>query len=674
MTRQELATGTSRSESFRPDIQGLRAVAVVLVVLYHAGLPYIPGGYVGVDVFFVISGYLITGHLAKSLVETGTIRFGDFYARRARRILPAAFTVLAATILASVVFASPFRIGSILRDGMATALYVPNLYFAAQRTDYLADAAPSPFQHYWSLGVEEQFYLLWPVLLWLLFTLVRRHHSRRVGAVVVVVVLSFGACLLVAPISQPWAFFSLPTRAWELGIGALVALISNQTERVPSAIGSGAAWIGGAAIVWSAFAFDAETQYPGATTAIPVLGAALFIAGGSAGRFGPAKALAWTPIQCLGKISYSLYLVHWPLLVLANARSDVGLPLAMRLTLVAVAVPVAWLLFRFVETPLRYSSHQRQRHPRSILWTAAAISTAMAATFLFAGPAVATLPTASDKIAANSALQTDPKGTGYVPSNLEPTLRSAIGDTGVLYTDGCQQTISSSKLVVCRFGDIHSKFRMVLFGDSHAGRWFPAIKAVAESEHIRLETYTKSACKSEDVDRRWPGPAGSTCAQWRQEAIAALNKNPPNLIVLINHLGLSTASDTSSETAEWETGIEHSIDRLPPASQILTIADTPEFDSAPAACLSTHLGDASACAGPLGQVLNAQIAAAQSAVAARTGAAYLDLNSYFCNAQKCPAIIGSTLVYADEHHLTATFTRRLAGPLDAALKRYLPSP
>lgn len=210
---------------FRTDVQGLRAIAVGLVLLYHAGVPLITGGYVGVDVFFVISGFLISTHLLESLDRDGRIRFADFYARRIRRILPASLVVAALTALAAVVFYPPLGLERVLRDAFATILYVPNVWFAIQNTDYLADHSPSPFQHYWSLGVEEQFYLFWPLLLVFLVLLVRRRRAFVIGGIAVIAAVSMISGIVLTPIDQPSAFFLLPTRAWELLIGALVAAI-----------------------------------------------------------------------------------------------------------------------------------------------------------------------------------------------------------------------------------------------------------------------------------------------------------------------------------------------------------------------------------------------------------------------------------------------------------------
>jgi peptidoglycan/LPS O-acetylase OafA/YrhL len=295
---------------FRADVEGLRAVAVLAVVVYHAGLSQVGGGFVGVDVFYVLSGFLITGLLWEELQTTGRVRMGAFYGRRARRLLPAAVLVLMVTAAASWVWLSPLQARGATRDAAAAALYVANYRFALQRTDYLADASPSPLQHYWSLGVEEQFYLLWPLLLLVVFLAGQRLRPRSAAGPVAALALagagSLALSLRLTARSAPWAFFSLPTRAWELAAGGLIALSASTLRRLPGVAAATLGWLGLEAIAWSMTRFTAATPFPGIAALLPVGGtAAVLAAGCAAPRLGPGRVLGWWHLQAAGKLSYS---------------------------------------------------------------------------------------------------------------------------------------------------------------------------------------------------------------------------------------------------------------------------------------------------------------------------------------------------------------------------------
>ncbi|MCU1619008.1 MAG: acyltransferase, partial [Modestobacter sp.] len=259
----------STARGFRPDIEGLRAVAVLAVVLFHAGVPGLDGGFVGVDVFFVVSGFLITGLLWRELAGTGTVRLTRFYGARARRLLPAATLVLVATVVAAVLLLPPLRARAVLGDAVASALYVGNYRLALQGTDYLAaDAPPSPFQHYWSLGLEEQFYLVWPALMIATAWAVRRRRpARKVGPFVVVLAV-VAALSLVLSLSwtrtqPPWAFFALPARAWELAAGGLLALLTVGRRPLPAPVAGPAGWLGLGLVAGSCVRLGGGTPYPG---------------------------------------------------------------------------------------------------------------------------------------------------------------------------------------------------------------------------------------------------------------------------------------------------------------------------------------------------------------------------------------------------------------------------
>jgi peptidoglycan/LPS O-acetylase OafA/YrhL len=655
---------SSRGSRFRPDIQGLRAVAVALVLLDHAGIPGVSGGFVGVDVFFVISGFLISGHLFHVIRRSGRIDLVAFYAARARRILPAALVTIAVTAVASFLLVSPLRIEEILRDGIAAAVFAPNVLFAIKQTDYLAGTAPSPFQHLWSLGVEEQFYLIWPLLLLGLFLLLRRSHRGLMVGIAAVAVASFLASVLVTPQSPSLAFFSPHTRAWEFAVGALVAGAAPALARLPALLAPLLSWVGLGLILLCAMTYSAQTVFPGSAALLPVVGTAMVIGCGRRGLQGElpgaAAVLGLRPFQLVGALSYSLYLVHWPIIVLTHERLGLNepLPVSLGILLIALSVPIAWCLHRFIETPFRAVGAERPRR-RSLVWAAAG-SLLLVCALLLGGVAAARLPLSASQTEAGGPPVESPSGTAFVPANMAPSLADAGDDAGSIYTNGCQQGLSGSEVLSCSFGDLRSSKTIALFGDSHAGRWFPAVEQSAKDLGFRLDTYTKSGCRSEDTVAAWDDSVNLSCSQWRNAVLGELTAAPPEVIILASHLGPRPVRAAAAQEQEWTEGLLAGFDRLPSSSRIVMLADSPEFASSPVLCLSTHLTEARACAMPRSAAFNPSIRAAQFAAAAEYGATVLDLSDYFCNDSSCPAVIGRTLVYSDEHHLTATFSRSLA--------------
>ncbi len=357
-------TPRSGDHRFRPDLEGLRGIAILLVLLCHVGIPGAEAGFVGVDVFFVLSGFLITGLLVEERERTGRIRLGAFYARRARRIIPAALVVLATTLLAAQLVLSPLDVPRVADDALAASLSLANIRFAIDATEYFAPVAPSPLLHYWSLAVEEQFYLVWPVLL---MTAARLGRPRVAMAAVAILVLvgSFVLCQAVTASSGSWAYYSLPTRAWQLAAGGLFALAAPWIGRAPGPVAAAAGWLGVGILGASLGAIQPTTPYPGVASLLPTLGALAIIAsGGNAGS--PTRiALGWRPFRWLGRVSYSLYLWHWPILVLGPTvlvlpsagegavEGAVEGELAVRLGLVVVAVVLAAITWRSVEEPFR---------------------------------------------------------------------------------------------------------------------------------------------------------------------------------------------------------------------------------------------------------------------------------------------------------------------------------
>lgn len=667
--RSRPSTAIDPTSRFRTDIQGLRAIAVLAVVLYHAGVPFLSGGYVGVDVFFVISGFLITSHLLTGLRAEGRIRFASFYAKRARRILPASFVVLALSIVAALIWYPPLLLREVWQGAVATALYVPNMLFAAQGTNYLAETTPSLFQHYWSLGIEEQFYLIWPLVLASAFAFVKRPKALF-GLIVGLVGVSFIACVLLTYQQQPWAFFVLPFRAWELGVGGIAAfalayrpgLVRRRTAAVIS-------WIGVAGIVASATLFTSSLAFPGYWAAIPVLATAAVILGGDARPVGgPYALLSTRPMMFFGLISYSLYLLHWPLLMVPQAAVGFQNPLPVWLTLVlgAVSVPTAWLMYRFVETPGREGAWLARSRPRRTMLAAIAASVAVAllATGVYAWSD--TRPLDAGRVAETVSITTPPQFTGYVPSNMEPSLRAASDDQPQIYEDGCHLDFPDEEIEECVYGNPDDP-RIVLFGDSHAAQWFPAVLGFAVANGYSVENRTKSSCPAVMVSVLRNKVPYRECTRWRDAVIEHIGNESPALVLLANY-GKATLADTrESYRAVWGDAMAATLERIDAPTAV--IADTPDLGYTPSICLSANLDDASRCGQPRRVAVGGAAREAELTTTEALGVPYLDLTDDLCSSEFCEPIIGDTLVYRDSHHLTATFSRELIGAMGERLRR-----
>jgi peptidoglycan/LPS O-acetylase OafA/YrhL len=355
---------------FRPDVEGLRAVAVVLVVLYHAGIPWLTGGYVGVDVFFVLSGFVITGLLLRERADTKETSLLAFYGRRSRRILPAATLVVIATTLASYHWLG-FLVGdATAQTGRTASLFYANFDFISTGTNYLASQAPpSALQNYWSLSVEEQFYVLFPTLFLFAALLWPRAHLRAklTALLIVSIAVSLAWSVLETTSNATAAYFSPFTRAWELALGGLIAVGSTQLARIPKAISLAFTWIGLSGILLSAFCFSTATAYPGYAVSLPVVSTALVVAGGTAVPRGGAEALLrQLPFRWLGKLSYSLYLWHWPILIIAAQYAGHPLSVKDNLLWVVLALALSIGTYFVVENPIRHWKFLSRSPIRSI--------------------------------------------------------------------------------------------------------------------------------------------------------------------------------------------------------------------------------------------------------------------------------------------------------------------
>jgi peptidoglycan/LPS O-acetylase OafA/YrhL len=710
---QGVADPRPAKKGFRQDIEGLRAVAVLAVVLFHADAPGVGGGYVGVDVFFVISGFLITGLLWREVTTAGIVRLRRFYGARARRLLPASAAVGVATAIGSAVLLPPLEARKVILDGITSALYVGNYGFAVQGTDYMAaDTPPSPFQHYWSLGVEEQFYLVWPAMIIGVVWLSRRANRRTeapatpsqmpyLAVLALIGAVSFAVSLAWTYAQPSWAFFSLPTRAWELAVGGLVALTAGQWRRLPALAAAIAGWAGLGVILLTCNQLGTTTPYPGTAALFPVLGTALVIgAGCAASSQGVGRALSTPPMRAVGQVSYSWYLWHWPVLLLAAPLLGHPLGLVGRLAAAVVSGGLAVLTLRLIENPFRFATSLRWSASRSLALggaaTAVAVCTGVALLVLVPlpvgrGPAAPALTVTAAPLPAGhnvdpydaavhraytqvQAAVTASAELKAVPSNLGPPLADASGDRAAILLNGCLRSFFQVSQGECATGDTASTKTVTLVGDSHATMWSPALQRVAEQRHWRLETMGKEACPLMNLPIRYPllRREYAECEQWRGQIIARLQAEHPQLVVLSMSRLYGADYGFRSYDPAWIDGLKLLVTQLrATGAKVLVLGPIPGPPPMVPTCLSGHLDDATACSPPRSTAVNESGIAAESAGTKAGGGHYADVTELFCTADRCPVIVGNTLVYRDDNHLTMQYARVLAPVVGALADRAL---
>ena len=680
---------------FRGDIQGLRGVAVALVVLFHAGVPGFKGGFVGVDIFFVLSGFLITGNLLREIKATGRIKFRDFYARRIRRLLPASIFVLLVTLIVVAIWFPPLLLPGVAVDISSVGLYVSNLDFAIRATDYFASSViPSPVLHFWSLGVEEQFYLFWPLFM-ALATIRKKRPAFKVLVLSLVVFtssLAFANWLL--PRNQPWAFFSIPTRAWELILGAILACVVQSATKLPRIVAGLVGVVGLGMVLYSGVTQNDPLKFPGNSALTPTVGALLIILAGSISTITiPSKVLSIKPLQELGKVSYSLYLWHWPVLVIPQVIAGSHLVLTERILLALLSVVLAALTEKFIERPFRHGFLISMKPLRNI--AIAGIVASLLAVTAFGADYAATgdlrnkhsTSSAADQrnyidslIIKSTPLNTVPARPATVdfpvPATLEPDLLNAKNDRAITYADRChtQENLAPSTKP-CLYGDITSNTTVVLFGDSHALSWFPAMNEVAKENKWKLLSLTMSACTPADIPAYNPGTASlmQNCPIWRSASITKIIATHPYLILVTGTSGFATAVNGKevagdTRTAMYVAGMKRTIAQLKTSgAKVVMMSDTPALAQDPLVCLSEHPNSTLACSTPVAQAISNNWIAVETRIASSAAVPLIKPQMWVCPTDPCPVVIGKILTYFDIGHLTATFSQALAGQLKAAI-------
>jgi peptidoglycan/LPS O-acetylase OafA/YrhL len=607
-----------------PQIQALRALAAGLVLIYHA--KWIDGGYIGVDIFYVISGFLITGILLRELDSKGTISLVAFYARRTKRLLPASFVVIFTTALAALILLPASMRQSLGKDVIAASTYISNFLFALWENDYQnLNSTPSPFIHFWSLAVEEQFYIFWPLFILILFR-IGKHRAVFYG-VLTTLVASFLFSLYLTERAPIWAFYILPTRAWELAAGALLVFLPELRKFRPVV-----ALFSFVAICIATLIFDRTTPFPGIAALAPVVATVLLLA--SRSKWPPLiNVIAQSRVtQWLGAISYPLYLWHWPVLVIPAIYLGEELTLVQTLLLLASTILLAGLTHRYIETPMRevkLSDHK--------VFTFAAIATS--ASILIGG---LTYIQHSNSIAIDN---------GFTVSLADVRSKPKINE------DGCHIHIRQTVSPRCEYGDLTSDETIVLYGDSHAAQWFPALDLIGKKRGIKIVSLTKSACPSAEVIKELSSQYDvKDCQAFRDSSVARINKIKPLAVILTGMQPFTAPYSDESARSWWLAGESTVFNRIKSATKFpIYLTDTPLPQIDIPDCL---------VAGRNAKCDTSRPVAAEVA----PGLIPINPTPWLCT-DKCPAVVDGIVAYRDKSHLTVEMSKHLSVQLENALLR-----
>ena len=647
---------SSRLLGFRSDVEGLRGVAILMVVAFHCGIPGFSGGFVGVDVFFVLSGYLITGLLVTEIQKPSKFSLVQFYARRARRLLPASALVLSVTMLVGAVILAPQELMFAGRAARATSVYMSNIFFARNAADYFSpEVKTNPLLHTWSLAVEEQFYLFWPVVIMLGFRFGKSAKSLM-AVLGSLTILSLFACIWLTATGGTFAFYGLVARAWEFGIGGLAVLIPRGALKMQATTWITVGWLGILEIIGSGSLISNDGNFPGWIALAPVLGTVVvLIAGAELPHLGVGIFLDSPPMQALGTLSYSWYLWHWPFLVLSSALHP-NFSLIGKIAVAAASLVVAAFTHYFIENPIRFRPYLVKR-PASSLYLAAAVT-------LFSLTTASLCMRLAGRIANTPAMK---------------SIAAAVDDIAKMPRQQCVTLGESSEVKTCAFGNATSSTNILLFGDSHAIQWFNPLQQIAESNGWKLTTIVKSGCPATDVS---PGGTSaafvSNCTTWRKEAIHEILALHPSLVFLGNsttYLRRIDQAESRSDVSldEWGAGTRRTFEALTAAGlRVVAMRDTPLPPFNIPTCLARSVRHSwypgGTCEMDRSESLNpAVFQVEEDSARGLPNVEFLDVTDRLCEKKVCWAVEKNNIVYRDDNHLTGSFAESLFPLLQAEL-------
>ncbi|ALE06664.1 acyltransferase [Arthrobacter sp. ERGS1:01] len=677
----------------RRDVQGLRTLAVGLVVLYHLFPEKLTGGFVGVDIFLVISGFLIVGSLVRGATATGTINLATFYARRIRRLLPASTAVLLAVMGASVLVLPQSRWQDVSRDIVASALQVQNWNQAFGSASYeAAGELVSPVQHFWSLAVEEQFYLVIPLLLLAAVFLGRlMKQSARTACLWFLAVLcaaSLVHSVLFSGSNHDLAYFATTTRMWELGLGGIAALVLPSIQFTP-ALRVAAGWAGLGLVALGACTFTTAMAFPGYIALVPVLGTILMIFAGMGADPGTAPGpaslsyyLSLRPVTYIGDISYSLYLWHWPVIVFYILLQGHQPGLVGGAGLLALSLVLAALSHRFIEQRFRYGKPFRRNSGRRFptrVRNRSAYGLAAVLVAVSCAAAVGPWSVVAEKTIQLVQLDNDPNYPGAmafaphhpaaVPPNvpISPDPAIATKDVPLTSKDDCgvydPKKIDDSR---CYYGSPAANRTMVLVGDSHAAQYIDPIAAAAGRSNWQVRAMVRNGCPFSAAPPASATTTYTNCSSQNAVSLKKILAMKPDSVVVSGMTDFGYGKALKWRWSSERTLVDGYVAMLRPLRdagiKVSVIADTPYPGVSVPDCVEKNGPSAPRCDVPNVAVKDPLVIAAREV----GGVTTIDLKGYLCSRSSCPPVVGNVLVYRD-NHLTATFARTLSAPLEKAL-------
>lgn len=661
------------SGKFRPEIEGVRAIASLLVAVFHIWMHRVSGA---VDVFFVVSAFLITTGLSGQIARTGRVQFAVFWGGLIKRLLPAALLVLCAVIITSLVLMPKSRWKDTIEQVGAAAIYLENWLLAYRSVDYLArHEAVSPVQHFWALSVQGQFYVLWPLLFAFGATIARRWEVARRAVLTALLVVLFAASLAfsihLTAVNQPFAYFHTLARAWEFSIGALLALYLPSI-RLPATLRVLMGWIGVLAILSCGVVMQVSRVFPGYAALWPTLAAVLIITAGTTGsRWGVDRILGSRPLVYVGGISYGIYLWHFPILTFCQLVAEPhDITVVTGIAILVSSIALAALTQRFIEGPARYSRIAEHAPARAFAFGAACLAPVGLGLLLWTGlyfhardtalkrvDGLAAYPGAAAVI-PGAALTEEARAIAASKVDVFPGPLSVNNDRDML---DCKLDASPTVATPCVLGDRDGTFTVAVVGGSHSSQWLPALETIAAGPaSVRIIALTKSDCPFH-LGKSVSDTELDSCGAWNNSVMEQVVRLRPDIVLMT-----STRYDNGDEyvpegyIAAWrrlgEAGIE-----------VVALRDNPDFEFDVSACVELHGADDPLCSLPRARMLETP-SPVEALRPLLTHVRFIDLSDYFCDRTTCPPVIGNVLVYRHKNHVTATYVRSLAPMLYRAIQ------